>query len=61
MGKKRDTEFKKLKRRARLAERKVEKLKSLILLTDLAVWDVEMNPLSIRQWEAFIEEFKDEA
>ncbi len=47
-------------RRAQLAERKVEKLKRLLLLTDNSVSNVEMNDTAIRQWKAFISEFPDE-
>lgn len=42
-------------------QRKLDKLKRLILLTDDSVSDVEMNELTMRQWKAFIEEFPDEA
>ena len=47
-------------KRAQIAERKVEKLKRLILLTDDSVSSVEMNELSLRQWAAFTREFPDE-
>jgi hypothetical protein len=47
-------------KRAQVAERKIEKLKRLILLTDPVVSGAEMNILSARQWNAFIEEFPEE-
>lgn len=47
-------------KRANIAERKCEKLKHLLLLTDPAVSDVEMNELTLRQWQEFITEFPDE-
>ena len=47
-------------KRAQLAERKVEKLKRLLLLTDDAVSDQEMNELSGKQWMEFIRVFPDE-
>lgn len=70
-----DTGFKALKRscefnflkwgeymkRAQLAERKLEKLKGLILLTDPVVSSVHMNELTSRQWAEFIKSFPDEA
>ena len=40
---------------------KFDKLKKLLLLVDPAVSNEEMNNLSIKQWNAFIEEFPDEA
>lgn len=46
--------------RTNIAERKLEKLKRLILLTDPVVSLVEMGDLSIRQWNEFIKEFPDE-
>lgn len=69
-----DTGFKRLKRsnafnflkwgeymkRAQLAERKVEKLKRLVLLTDPAVSDVEMNSVALRQWQEFTKEFPED-
>jgi hypothetical protein len=48
-------------KRAQIAERKVEKLKRLVLLTDPAVSSEEMNSLSAKQWSAFIQAFPDEA
>ena len=71
---KRDTEFKLLQRaskfnflkwgeymkRAQIAESKVETLKQLILLTHPSVSGVEMNTLSARQWNVFVETFPDE-
>ena len=48
-------------KRAQLAERKLEKLKSLILLTDPVVGHVEMNELTKIQWLEFIREFPDES
>ena len=47
-------------KRAQLAERKVEKLKKLILLVDPVVSDIEMNTTSAKQWFEFIKEFPDE-
>ncbi len=47
-------------KRAQLAERKVNKLKSLILLTDPAVSHVETNDVSVTQWGEFIKAFPDE-
>lgn len=47
-------------KRANLAERKVEKLKRLILLTDPVVSSLEMNDTAIKQWNEFIREFPDE-
>lgn len=47
-------------KRAQLAERKVEKLKRLLLLTDDSVSDVVVNDIALKQWKAFIEEFPDE-
>jgi hypothetical protein len=47
-------------KRAQLAERKVDKLKALILLVDPAVSNEGMNELSAKQWNAFIEEYPDE-
>lgn len=48
-------------KRAQLAERKLEKLKRLMLLVDESVSDEIMNPLTIKQWNEFIREFPDEA
>jgi DNA replication initiation complex subunit (GINS family) len=39
---------------------KIKKLKELILLTDEAVSDVEMNKLTERQWLEFIKCFPEE-
>lgn len=47
-------------KRAQIAERKCQKLKSLMLLVDKAVSNVEMNELTMRQWSAFVEAFPDE-
>lgn len=47
-------------KRAQLAERKLEKLKGLVLLTDDAVSDVLMNTLTTRQWVEFVKCFPDE-
>jgi hypothetical protein len=47
-------------KRAQRAEWKLGKLKALVLLTDDAVSDVEMNELTKRQWLAFIKCFPDE-
>ena len=44
-----------------LLKRKIDVLKSVLLLTHPSVSDVEMNALSIKQWNAFIAEFPDEA
>lgn len=74
MAEKKDTGFKQLQRtsafnflkwgeymkRTNLAERKVEKLKRLLLLTDSVVSNVEMNETAIKQWNEFIKEFPDE-
>ena len=47
-------------KRANIAERKVEKLKRLILLTDDSVSDVSMNDLTARQWSEFVRVFPEE-
>jgi hypothetical protein len=47
-------------KRAHIAERKVEKLKRLILLTDDSMAHVGMNQLSISQWIEFVRCFPDE-
>lgn len=47
-------------KRAQLAERKVEKLKALILLVDDAVSNQEMNGLTTKQWTEFVRCFPDE-
>lgn len=47
-------------KRAQIAERKVEKLKQLLLLTDPAVSSEEVNSLSVKQWSEFIRVFPDE-
>jgi hypothetical protein len=74
MGETKDTGYKKLKRRAdedfvklgvymkraQLAERKVEKLKRLLLLTEFPLTSVVMNEVSAQQWNEFIKEFPDE-
>lgn len=48
-------------KRAQLAERKVEKLKRLILLTDDSVSHVEVNDVAVTQWQSFLDAFPDEA
>lgn len=48
-------------KRAQLAERKLVKLRQLVLLTDPVVSGVEMNALTQKQWMEFIREFPDEA
>lgn len=48
-------------KRAQLAERKCEKLKQLMLLTDPAISGVVLNGLALVQWSEFIKEFPDEA
>jgi len=48
-------------KRAQLAERKVEKLKALLLLTDPCVSGVVVSEVQLEQWNAFITEFPDEA
>ena len=74
-GEKKDTGYKQLQResrfnflkwgeymkRAQIAERKCEKLKSLLLLTDPAFSSVEVGPVQVEQWNEFIREFPDEA
>lgn len=47
-------------KRAQLAERKVQKLKELMLLTDPVVSGVVVGPTQIAQWNEFIKEFPDE-
>jgi hypothetical protein len=47
-------------KRAQLAERKVEKLKRLLLLTDECVSYYRMNEMTLTQWTNFIAEFPDE-
>lgn len=47
-------------KRANLAERKVEKLKRLILLTDSSVSDVEVTFITTRQWCEFVRVFPEE-
>ena len=42
-------------------QKKLDKLKALILLTDPVVSNVEMNKLSAKQWAEFIREFPDES
>ena len=44
-------------KRAQIAERKVEKLKRLLLLTDPVVSDVAVNGLQLIQWSEFIKAF----
>lgn len=48
-------------KRSQLAERKVEKLKRLILLTDPSVSGVVMNDTAFKQWMEFTKEFPEEA
>lgn len=47
-------------KRANVAERKVEKLKALILLVDPVVSHREMNDIAIIQWQEYLKEFPDE-
>lgn len=47
-------------KRAQLAERKVAKLKALILLVDKSVSHIETNETTILQWKEFLKEFPDE-
>jgi hypothetical protein len=47
-------------KRAQTAERKVKKLKALLLLTDPSVSDIVVNDIAIKQWNEFIREFPDE-
>lgn len=48
-------------KRAQLAERKVEKLKRLLLLTDPVVSGVVVGPVQIVQWNEYIREFPEDA
>lgn len=48
-------------KRSQIAERKVEKLKGLLLLTDKSVSNVVVGDTQIKQWNSFINEFPDEA
>lgn len=48
-------------KRTELAERKVEKLKALILLTDPSVSGVTVTDTTLTQWHEFIKAFPDEA
>ena len=48
-------------KRAQIAERKLDKLKKLVLLFDPVVSNVEMNTLSATQWNEFVKEFPDES
>lgn len=50
-----------LKKQLQREKEKTEKLKSLLLLTDSSVANVEMNPLTTKQWLEFIKEFPEEA
>lgn len=75
MSAQKDTGFKQLQRasqfnflkwgeymkRANTAERKVEKLKSLLLLTDPVVGHVEMNEVTQTQWLEYVRVFPEEA
>jgi len=47
-------------KRSQVAEIKLEKLKSLLLLTDDSVSDELMNSLTTRQWVEFVRCFPDE-
>lgn len=47
-------------KRAQLAERKVEKLKALILLIDPLFSHMTMNDVAVKQWNEYIKEFPDE-
>lgn len=47
-------------KRAQLAERKVEKLKQLLLLTDPVVEKFVMNDMTMIQWLEFTKHFPDE-
>lgn len=74
MSEKKDTGYKQLKRtsehnfakwgewmkRAQLAERKVEVLKSLILLTHKSVSSTTVTSTTVTQWNEFLKEFPDE-
>jgi hypothetical protein len=42
-------------------EEKVQKLISLMILTDAKVSDVEMNSVTARQWEEFIKHYPEHA
>ena len=48
-------------KRAQLAERKVEKLKGLLLLTDNCVSNVVVGETQLKQWNSYLEAFPDEA
>ena len=48
-------------KRAQIAERKLEKLKALILLTDPAVSHVTVTETTLTQWHEFIKEFPEES
>jgi len=74
VSEKRDTGYKLLKKtsdhnfikwgewmkRAQLAERKVEVLKSLILLTHKNFVHITVNSTTVAQWNEFLNEFPDE-
>lgn len=47
-------------KRANLAERKVEKLKALILLTDPEFSHMVMNDIAIKQWQEYLKEFPED-
>ena len=47
-------------KRANIAERKVEKLKALLLLVDPVVSHVEVNDVALAQWQEYIKEFPEE-
>ena len=69
-----DTGFKNLKRsnafnflkwgeymkRANIAERKVDKLKALLLLTDPALNQFAVSDITILQWQEYLKEFPEE-
>lgn len=45
----------------RALKEKCAKLRMLLLLTDPAVSNEQMNDLTLKQWQAFVKEFPDEA
>lgn len=47
-------------KRANIAERKVEKLKTLILLVDPVVSDVAIGETQLKQWSEYIKEFPED-
>lgn len=48
-------------KRANVAERKLEKLKALVLLVDPVVSDVQMNDVTTKQWLEFVKCLPEEA